>query len=397
MYTKAIDLTAGDSAARAILHGNRSMVQLNMNRADDALVDANEAVRLDRNYLKAYYRQAMAASAQNNYTLARQALQAGLAIKPDEKELLSQLKKVEEKISSGSMNSNTSVPTATKTVKTTSAASSSSVPKPAAAAAPVAAPKPKPQTQNNNNGSSDTKMEVDDDDDAAEIAAANLRGYKVTADGRKTTFFNHDLDEQTKALIGDIKPKRLEAAGEVITTNNTVGSAWNSAGTYEEKVLTPWVTASLAEAFGSINVTMAEGYIPPAIRAAVPDAVTIVIESTGTDNVTGHAQVTLMRGKKKHVCDFSATIQWSLLITFAGERPPAQVSGTLAVQDITADREYEIENFVVTKLNDTKSSLGGLPTDVAAVVNRAAKASDSPLQQEILRKLDAFWTELKTK
>jgi len=386
LYTKAIDLTAGDPAARAILYGNRSMVQLNMNRADDAFVDANEAIRLDKTYLKAYYRQAMAASAQNNYTLARQALQAGLAIKPDEKELLSQLQKVEEKITSG-----TAVPTATKTVKTTSAALSSSVPKPAA-------PAPKSNNNNGNNGtSSDTKMEVDDDDDAAEIAAANLRGYKVTADGRKTTFFNHDLDEQTKALIGDIKPKRLEAAGEVITTNNTVGSAWNSAGTYEEKILTPWVTAYLTDAFGSINVQIAEGYIPPNIRAAVPDAVTIVIESTGTDSVTGHAQVTLIRGKKKHVCDFSATIQWSLLITFAGERPPVQVSGTLVVQDITADREYEIENFVVTKLNDANSSLGGLPADVAAVVNRAAKASDSPLQQEILRKLDAFWTELKTK
>jgi len=372
------------------------MVYLNMNKVDDALVDANEAVRLDSTYVKAYYRKAMAASAQNNFVLAREALQAGLAVKPDEKELLSQLQKVEEKLASGTMSSSTAVPAATKTVKTTSSAPSSSsaaAPKPAAAPAAAA----KSNVSSNKSRTDATKMEVDEDDEDAGISADNLRGYKVTADGRKTTFFNHDLDEQTKALIGDIKPKKLDAQGEVITTNNTVGSAWNAAGTYEEKVLTPWVISYLSDAFGAINITMSEGYIPPAIRAAVPNAVTIVIESTGTENVAGHAQVTLIRGKKKHVCDFSVTIKWSVLITFSDERPPAQIAGTIAVQDITADREYEIDSLAVTKLNDANCSLGSLPSDLANAVNRVAKTGDSPLQQEILRKLEAFWNELKTK
>ena len=39
-----------------------------------------------------------------------------------------------------------------------------------------------------------------------------MRGYKVDSQGRKTTFFNNELDDKTKALIGDIAPKKVEKA-----------------------------------------------------------------------------------------------------------------------------------------------------------------------------------------
>ena len=45
-----------------------------------------------------------------------------------------------------------------------------------------------------------------------------MRGYKITADGRKTTFFNNDLDDEARALIGDIAPKKvimIDARGEI--------------------------------------------------------------------------------------------------------------------------------------------------------------------------------------
>ena len=38
-----------------------------------------------------------------------------------------------------------------------------------------------------------------------------MRGYKVDSQGRKTTFFNNELDDKTKALIGDIAPKKVAA------------------------------------------------------------------------------------------------------------------------------------------------------------------------------------------
>ncbi len=70
------------------------------------------------------------------------------------------------------------------------------------------------------------------DADANAAAKANeLRGYKVTADGRKTTFFNHDLDDEAKRLIGDIRPKKLEADATPDAVATPAGaSSWNSAG-----------------------------------------------------------------------------------------------------------------------------------------------------------------------
>ena len=37
----------------------------------------------------------------------------------------------------------------------------------------------------------------------------SMRGYRTRKDGSKTTFFNNDLTEENKRLIGDITPKRL--------------------------------------------------------------------------------------------------------------------------------------------------------------------------------------------
>ena len=73
---------------------------------------------------------------------------------------------------------------------------------------------------------------------------SNMKGYKKTADGRLTTYFNNELSEEAKALIGDIAPKKLqgaEAAGDTtgssgVTSN--VASAWNKAGTWESRDMT---------------------------------------------------------------------------------------------------------------------------------------------------------------
>ena len=37
----------------------------------------------------------------------------------------------------------------------------------------------------------------------------NLRGYRIRNDGTKTTFFNRDLSDEVKKLIGDTKPKKI--------------------------------------------------------------------------------------------------------------------------------------------------------------------------------------------
>lgn len=112
--------------------------------------------------------------------------------------------------------------------------------------------------------------------------SSEMRGYKLTADGRKvfvfvqfdialsnplslflflypmqTTFFNNDLDDEAKALIGDIRPKKLDdAALDADSSNIAVGSSvWNTAGTWEERSMTAWGKERLTELLVGVEVS----------------------------------------------------------------------------------------------------------------------------------------------
>merc|ERR1711998_289037 len=98
------------------------------------------------------------------------------------------------------------------------------------------------------------KVELDEED---ERDLKDLRGYKKTSDGRTTSYFNNELDEHTKSLIGNIAPKRIDPSGSLginspsspavisrndstasTNSNNSSGagaSVWNTAGTWEER------------------------------------------------------------------------------------------------------------------------------------------------------------------
>lgn len=92
------------------------------------------------------------------------------------------------------------------------------------------------KTEKKNTDSKKIAKEEEEDDE--EENENKIRGYKLTTDGRKTTFFNNEMDEQTKALIGNIAPQKIECsdvtqagAGGGGVSNG--GSAWNAAGTFE--------------------------------------------------------------------------------------------------------------------------------------------------------------------
>jgi len=394
LYSKAIELTATDAPAQALLYGNRSMCELNMNRSLGAVKDAEEAIKLDPSYIKAYYRKAMGHFQTNQYKEAREALQRGLTLKPDDKELLAQLVKVEDKLRSESEKkaSTPVVPAATSKVSVSHSPSSSSKPSKETSSTPSTS-KPAATTT-----TSSGKTQEEDEEELN----LNLRGYKKTADGRTTTFFNNEMDEQTKALIGNIAPKKLEVTGEVLTAapSNGVGSVWNAAGTYEERILTPWATDALRTVFSSLKFTTLDPVIPGSVKTLHPDILSVIVEVTNVESVTGDAQVTMLRGKKKHVCDYTVVLKWNILVTYQEDtnaKDPIQLVGLITVQDITADGEYEVDHMQVTHQNDTATSYHSLPRPFQEIVNKFIKASDFGLQKEIKHALHGFWAELKTK
>lgn len=384
MYTKAIELTTDNAPAKAILHANRSMCYLSMSNASSALEDANVAVSTDSTYIKGYYRQAMAHTALSNHRSAKESLVSGLKLKPDDKELKTQLDKVEAALRTAAPSPSTSTKSNTS-VKTASSTSSA----PAASKPAAKAPASKKATSEDN----------DDKDDDADLKSLNLRGYKKTSDGRTTTFFNNELDEDAKKLIGDIAPKKLDAEviPSVVAAAPEVGSAWNSAGTYEERIVTPWVQETLTANLAAIRSTVAADKLIKIDAYTAQSVSGIDISVSATEGVTGHAQVTMMRGKKKHMCDFSADVKWVLTIhTSTGDQT---VEGKLGLVDITADKEYEVSGVEVTHFNKKACTVSGLPGFAGNLFNSYIKKTDqsSGLQKQVHSVLMAFCDEFKTK
>merc|ERR1712188_173022 len=81
--------------------------------------------------------------------------------------------------------------------------------------------KNKPTSSSNDNDYRYSKKNSSKDDDDVELIEGEsgvVRGYKKTKDGRTTSYFTRELDEEAKSLIGDITPKRIVSK---TTSNNT--------------------------------------------------------------------------------------------------------------------------------------------------------------------------------
>jgi tetratricopeptide (TPR) repeat protein len=222
LYSKAIEVKPND----AILLSNRSMCYLSMGKATEALLDAEQSIVADAGYAKAYFRKGSALVTLKNFPLAKETFEEGLKLAPGDKSFITQL----HKLSSVSMNAPSTQ-------------------------APVAA---QPNTSTRPQVSKKSPPSIQKDLDELE-ESSTFRGYKKTSDGRTTTFFNNELDSETKALIGDIAPKKIDPAAVLAENSTSTGeSVWNKAGTWEERVHTPWAIARLRELLGSISLSIAD-------------------------------------------------------------------------------------------------------------------------------------------
>jgi tetratricopeptide (TPR) repeat protein len=188
LYSKAIELRPDD----AILYANRSMCQLNMSKTSEALNDAEKAIEFDPSYVKGYFRKGMALVGLKKYSSARDALRKGLDLAPGDKSFTLQLDKLRGE--AYQYDGVTSTPNTTTKLPTKTVSSAPVVKKPT---------------------STTTASDGITSPPASTSSSGVMRGYKTTSDGRKTTFFNNELDEKTKELIGDITPKPITLTPEV--------------------------------------------------------------------------------------------------------------------------------------------------------------------------------------
>jgi tetratricopeptide (TPR) repeat protein len=186
LYSSAIENNMNNSQNdQHIFYGNRSASRCSMGKFSEALSDADRCVQLAPDWAKGYFRQAQALTKLGRHNEALEKLGSAKRLDPYNKSVATLYDQVKQ-YSVIEVPEKKNFKSATKKVtrveiSTVEDASSKFDSKPNAAVL-----------------------------ENEETALGNVRGYKKLADGRMTTYFNNELNEETKQLIGDITPKRVE-------------------------------------------------------------------------------------------------------------------------------------------------------------------------------------------
>lgn len=345
LYTKAIDTIKLPEAA---LFSNRSAVRLALGTPEEALKDAKEAVKTDKDFSKAYYRLGQALERLKKHKEAAKAYADGGALEPENKVFKSSQTRAEKAAEDAKK-----APEPVKKAEAAPALDTYQRRAPPTEKEAAAATGAAPQTEE-------------------EKEAAKMRGYKVTADGRRTTFFNNELTEEDKKLIGDIAPKKIQAPVKMDVTEGN--SDWNQAGTFEEKSLTKWAKGRLEELLVGLSFEVPN----------MPD-LECSVWTTGVSEVKGDVSVTRARGKTKHIFDLQIKIEWNMPVW------EGLAKGTIHLPDVSGDTvdEGDIEfNVEVNKLT---------PSSAKDLIDAYVKREDQGIMPLLRQKLTEFTAEVRTK
>ena len=154
-----------------------------------------------------------------------------------------------------------------------------------------------------------------DGDELTEKELAEMRGYKKTADGRTTSYFNREISEEERAMLQQASGPRLmqpsEEAPRLLpsaspsSSTSASASAWNQAGTWEEKDTSEWCRKCL------------KGKVRKAAAAASPSS-GYSVRVTKVKDLGGDASVVLTRGKKRYVFDYHLSAQFDVKCATGG-------------------------------------------------------------------------------
>ena len=302
LYVKALECDPSSAICRA----NLSLVHGKMNEWELAMENAIKATELDESYVKGWWRLGQAQAALGKHTEAVQSLERAQSIDPANKALPKEIAK-QQKLAKDP-------PKVTPSAKTTVEPA-----RPKEPTKTVVAPK-----TTNTSSASSTVVDIDGTDFTKSDA---VRGYKIV-NGKKTSYFHNELSEDAKKLIGNIAPKRIEQQEEKPQEpDSTMGSAWNKAGTWEEKNVSEWACQTLQDALlqttaGEVSCTKAE--------------------------VTGHASVCTVRGKRRHLYEFDCCkLHWKY----------QEATGELNWPDIDGTSDEDDYEWSITKAEGVAKSV----------------------------------------
>jgi activator of HSP90 ATPase len=161
-----------------------------------------------------------------------------------------------------------------------------------------------------------------------------LRGYKKTSDGRTTSYFTRELSHEEKTLAAERNaPKKIGSAnGPTASTPSADSgkgnaSAWNHAGTWEEKDTTEWCLERLKLR----------------LKETLVESESLIGVVTEVKDMTGDASVAIVSGKKRYIFDFHSTVVYDIR-----DRDTEEViaSGSFKLPDICSTHHEELEVLV---------------------------------------------------
>ncbi|GMF32288.1 unnamed protein product [Phytophthora fragariaefolia] len=346
LYSRAIEVNGSDPQRNQhIFFANRSAARCSMGKAALALEDAEACVALDATYAKGFFRQAQALVQLGRFKEALAVMDSAKALEPGNKSVTTLYAKVQ--VMAKKEKEAPAAPAPKKVVTRVEVAQSSS-----SSAASSASTKTASSTV------------VDEDADIG----GHIRGYKKLADGRVTTFFNNELTEEAKQLIGDIAPKKVEDPNRVQIKSVDGGSAWNQGNTFEEKDMTAWAKGKLEKVVSGVSAPLGSGEG--------------IVTSLEVSNLDGDASIAVVRGAKRYIFDFTFTLACTL------KQRDSSVAGELKFLDLSSDcgGDYDVEAVVPSRYQ----SEGGKALHVAL------NSSSSPFRQAIAAQLAKFVEEYHT-
>ncbi|CEG40504.1 hsp90-like protein [Plasmopara halstedii] len=313
-----------------------------MGKVNEALEDADASIALVSTYAKAFFRKAQALVKLGRFKEALAVLDTAKKLEPGNKSTTTLFDKVQEMA-----REQTQIPTA---------------PVPKKVVTRVEVPRTSPPSAAE---PSTTSHSFTDDD--VEFSG-HFRGYKKLADGRVTTFFNNELTDEAKQLIGDIAPKRLENPNQVQIKSVDGGSAWNQGNTFEEKDMTSWAKSKIKEVVSGVSVPFGNGQD--------------VITSLEVSNLEGDASIAVVRGAKRYIFDFTFTLACTL------KQDNTSTAGELRFLDLSSDcdGDYEVEVVVPSRYQ----------TESGKALHAALSSSSSPFRKALAARLATFVQDYHT-
>jgi len=368
LYSKAIEVSScldDQEQQLAVLHSNRSLCWLHMSKAQESYDDAVSATCYDATYVKGFWRLAAACMALKKTQEAINAFESAIALDGSNKALQKEYEKAKKQLIKDEKEAEEK-----KEEIEAQRIKDATMPPP---------PKAKPihtnsaSTTKNNNEIAD----IDDNDEFTQ--SDHVRGYKVV-NGKKTSFFHHEQTEEEKALIGDITPKRLDETQipAPITTEKDV-SAWNKAGTWEERDYTDWAIETIKSKILECEYSLPAGSPDPNAHIKVVDVTNLI--SSKVAGGTAHASVAKVRGKKRYIFEFNICVHWEITLGSG-----TVCKGTLSFLDVDGTHEigdaYDVSGYTVD---------ANTPSEAKYLLERFVR--DGGLRNSCEKKLDE-WIEL---